>query len=428
MTAMDENAGAHTVPASAPAAHDVRMRGFQRRAEVADVWRWIDQHARPLSVETVGIDHVSGRVLARDVVAELDVPAFDRSAMDGYALRADETTGAGDYNPLAFRVIGSAFPGRPFDGMVQTGQAVRVMTGAPLPAGADAVVPAEYVRNTPNGVEISMPFGPGKHIGRVGEDIARGVTVLATGRRLRPQDAGVLASLGMSQVPAVRRPQVRIIVTGNEVIAPGQLKGVHDIYDANSAMLCGLVARDGGVLQAHLRTDDDPARIRMAITEGGADVVLISGGSSVGTEDHAPRLLAEVGELAIHGVAMRPSSPAGCGRVGETLVFLLPGNPVSCLCAYDFFAGRAIRLRGGLSADWPYQQRRALLARKLVSAIGRVDYCRVRLRHGEVEPLALSGASVLSSTTRADGFVVVPADSEGHAPGSEVTVYLYDPI
>ena len=186
--------------------------------------------------------------------------------------------------------------------------------------------------------------------------------------------------------------------------------------------------RDGGVLQARLRTDDDPARIRTAITESGADVVLISGGSSVGTEDHAPRLLAQVGELAIHGVAMRPSSPAGCGRVGETLVFLLPGNPVSCLCAYDFFAGRAIRLRGGLSADWPYQQRRALLARKLVSAIGRVDYCRVRLRHGEVEPLALSGASVLSSTTRADGFVVVPADSEGHAPGSEVTVYLYDPI
>ena len=109
-------------------------------------------------------------------------------------------------------------------------------------------------------------------------------------------------------------------------------------------------------------------------------------------------------------------------------MFLLPGNPVSCLCAYDFFAGRAIRLRGGLSADWPYQQRRALLARKLVSAIGRVDYCRVRLRDGEVEPLALSGASVLSSTTRADGFVVVPAESEGHAPGSEVIVYLYDSI
>ena len=428
MTGMDENAVPHTAPAPAPDAHDVRMRGFQRRAEVADVWQWIDRHAQRLSVQTVDIDQASGRVLAGEVVAGVDVPAFDRSAMDGYALRAGETIGAGDYNPLAFRVIGSALPGQPFDGSVQAGEAVRIMTGAPLPAGADAVIPAEYVRATPSGMEISIALGPGKHVGRVGEDIARGTTVLAAGRRLRPQDAGVLASLGTSRIAVLRQPQVRIVVTGNEVIAPGQPKGVYDIHDANSAMLRGLVARDGGVLQAHLRTGDDAARIRNAMTEAGADIVLISGGSSVGTEDHAPRLLAEVGELAIHGVAMRPSSPAGCGRVGETLVFLLPGNPVSCLCAYDFFAGRAIRLRGGLPAPWPYPQHRALLARKIVSAIGRVDYCRVRLHDGEVEPLALSGASVLSSTTRADGFVVVPAESEGHAAGSEVIVHLYDPI
>jgi molybdopterin molybdotransferase len=158
----------------------------------------------------------------------------------------------------------------------------------------------------------------------------------------------------------------------------------------------------------------------------GTDVILISGGSSVGSEDHAPRLLAEVGTLAIHGVAMRPSSPAGVGSIGETLVFLLPGNPVSCLCAYDFFAGRAIRLRGGRRADWPHRTRQGVVARKIVSAIGRVDYCRVRLTDDQVEPLALSGASILSSTTRADGFVIVPAESEGHGPGATVTLYLYE--
>jgi len=424
---MDHQGQPGTAQTLAADAHDVRMRGFSRRAEVADVWRWIAEHATPLSAEKVAIDDASGRVLAHDIVATLDVPAFDRAAMDGYALHAEETTGAGDYNPLPFRVIGRALPGQPFGAPVQAGEAVRIMTGAPLPAGADAVVPAEYVRETPHGIETSMALGPGKHVGRVGEDIARGTTVLSAGRRLRPQDAGVLASLGIDPVAAIRRPRVRIVVTGNEVIAPGHPKRAHDIYDANSAMLRALVARDGGVLQAHLRTGDDPARIRAAITAEEADVVLISGGSSVGTEDHAPRLLAEAGELAIHGVAMRPSSPAGCGRIGDTLVFLLPGNPVSCLCAYDFFAGRAIRLRGALPAAWPYPQRRAPVARKIVSAIGRVDYCRVRLRDDAVEPLALSGASVLSSTTRADGFVIVPADSEGHAPGSEVTVYLYDP-
>jgi len=155
-------------------------------------------------------------------------------------------------------------------------------------------------------------------------------------------------------------------------------------------------------------------------------VILVSGGSSVGREDYAPRLLAELGELAIHGVSMRPSSPAGLGRIGETLVFLLPGNPVSCLCAYDFFAGRAIRLLGGRPPDWPHRTTRAVVARKIVSAIGRVDYCRVRLVDGRVDPIALSGASILSSTTRADGFVIVPAECEGYGPDSEVTVFLYD--
>jgi molybdopterin molybdotransferase len=243
---------------------------------------------------------------------------------------------------------------------------------------------------------------------------------------LRPQDAGLIASLGVAHVDVVAAPRVRIVVTGNEVVSPGEPKGPFQIYDANSPMLRALAVRDGGVVEAHLRIGDDPAKIRDALRAPGADIVLLSGGSSVGSEDHAPTLLREIGELAIHGIAMRPSSPAGIGRVGDALVFLLPGNPVSCLCAYDFFAGRAIRLRGGRGADWPHQHRQGMVARKIVSAIGRVDYCRVRLVGNDVEPLALSGASILSSTTRADGFVVVPSESEGFGAGAQVTVYLYD--
>jgi molybdopterin molybdotransferase len=169
---------------------------------------------------------------------------------------------------------------------------------------------------------------------------------------------------------------------------------------------------------------DDPDSLRAALREP-ADVVLVSGGSSVGQEDHMPRLLAELGELAIHGIAMRPSSPTGMGRIGKRLVFLLPGNPVSCLCAYDFFAGRAIRALGGRSRDWPHPRVRVRLARKLVSTVGRVDYARVQLRGDEAEPLAISGASLLSSTTRADGFVIIPADSEGYPAGAEVEVLRY---
>jgi molybdopterin molybdotransferase len=262
----------------------------------------------------------------------------------------------------------------------------------------------------------------------VGEDIAAGETVLPALRRLRPQDVAVAASLGIDALSVIQRPCVRILLTGNELVAAGQQRGPYQIYDANSHMLRGLVERDGGEIESVQLLADHPEPIRKALTAPGVEVILVSGGSSVGAEDFAPGLVAELGELPIHGIAMRPSSPTGLGRIGETLVMLLPGNPVSCLCAYDFFAGRAIRRLGGRSGAWPYRCSKAPLARKLVSAIGRVDYCRVRQTAEGIEPLALSGASVLSSTTRADGFVIVPEMSEGYGPGTEVTVYWYDEV
>jgi molybdopterin molybdotransferase len=169
---------------------------------------------------------------------------------------------------------------------------------------------------------------------------------------------------------------------------------------------------------------DDRDAILAALRED-ADIVLVSGGSSVGQEDHVPTLLAEHGELAIHGIAMRPSSPTGMGRLDGRLIFLLPGNPVSCLCAYDFFAGRAIRALAGFSRDWPYQRRTLRLSRKISSVVGRVDYARVHIYEDTAELVAISGASVLSSVTRADGFVIVPADSEGFPEGAHVEVLLY---
>jgi molybdopterin molybdotransferase len=190
-------------------------------------------------------------------------------------------------------------------------------------------------------------------------------------------------------------------------------------------MLAALVERDGGVVRNPGIVPDDPELIRQALADD-VDLLLVSGGSSVGQEDHAPRLVAEAGELIFHGIAMRPSSPAGIGLLTDRLVFLLPGNPVSCLCAYDFFAGRAIRLLGGRPWQWPYPTCRKRLSRKLVSTVGRVDYARVRIVGDEVEPLAISGASILRSTTQADGFVVVSEDSEGYAEGVEVDVFRYD--
>jgi len=235
-----------------------------------------------------------------------------------------------------------------------------------------------------------------------------------------------LASVGLATVPVIRRPTVRLVITGDELLPPGSVPTESHIVDSNSLMLEALVRRDGGLPLRAPIVPDRHATVEAAILDSAGDLVLVSGGSSVGAEDHAPVVVADHGELLVHGVAMRPASPTGMGRLGGRLVFLLPGNPVSCLCAYDFFAGPAIRLLGGRNPDWPHRQIRAPLVRKIASAVGRFDYVRVRLTDAGVEPLAISGAAILSSTIRADGFVLVGRDSEGHAPGEDVLVYLYD--
>jgi molybdopterin molybdotransferase len=407
------------------------MKGFTRRHTVAAALVWLDAQLRPLDAETVSLHAAAGRILASPVTSDTDVPGFDRATMDGYAVVSDSTEGATAYSRIPLTVIGDALPGAPFVKSVARGNAVRIMTGAPMPGGADAVLPAEFVEaDASNRIAALATVSPGKNVGRRGEDIVRGTTVLEAGRHLRPQDVGVLSSIGVGQVSVVRRPRVRLVITGNELLPAGSQPRGFQITDANGPMLTALAERDGGIVDFPGLIPDDEDAIAGAIgpPEGGPhdpDIVIVSGGSSVGIEDLAPTLVATHGELAVHGIAMRPSSPTGLGRVGRRLVFLIPGNPVSALCAYDFFAGRAIRALGGRPKEWPYRRARGVLARKISSQIGRLDYARVRVEDGRVEPLSIAGASVLSSTTRADGFVVIPDDSEGFPSGADVDVWLY---
>ncbi|MDG2335767.1 MAG: molybdopterin molybdotransferase MoeA [Myxococcota bacterium] len=407
---------------------DVRMRGFAERADVAEVDAFLAEETRSLASEEVELLDCTGRVLAEGVESKFDVPGFPRSAMDGYALRGEESFGASEYAPIPFDVLGTALPGAAFEGQVGPGQAVRIMTGAPIPSGADAVVMAEVCSESADGdrVEISEAVPPQKNVGVAGEDIRKGDPVLAPGRRIRPQDAALLASIGRPRVACIARPRVKLVVTGNELLPAGSAPEGVCIVDSNSVMLRGLVARDGGQLLPFEILPDDPAQIRAAMADSQADVVLVSGGSSVGQEDHAPRLLAELGSLDFHGISMRPSSPTGLGRAGDAFVFLLPGNPVSCLAAYEFFAGPTLRALGGRPRAWPHRRIRLPLARKIASSIGRTDYVRVSIEEGRAIPLATSGASILSSTVRASGAVIVSRGHEGMAEGEEVEILLYD--
>lgn len=426
------------------------MRGFRRREEVAEVLSLLREGAtRPTpaagvrpAVETVPVSAASDRILARDLEAPIDVPGFRRAAVDGYAVRGEDTFAATLTAPLLLRLRGESMPGRPAAVRVGPGEAVRITTGAPVPAGADAVLQAELCREAERGgqawVEATGPVAPLRHLGEVGEDIQRGTIVLRAGRRLRPQDAGLIASLGFAEVTVVRRPRVQVLVTGDELIAAGEPLGPHQIVDSNSVTLAGLCARDRAEFLPVLRSRDGADNLRAALTTieaGDADIVVACGATSVGSEDWLPLLLGERGELLVHGVAMRPASPTGIGRTGDgRWVFLLPGNPVSCLCAYEFFVGPVLRALGRRPQPWRWPHRRFALplGRKIVSKIGRVDFVRVAVDRSTTQPslvpVATSGASLLSSTVIADGVVIVPPESEGHDVGDRVELLAFDGV
>jgi molybdopterin molybdotransferase len=386
---------------------------------------------RALPAEPVAVREAVCRVLTEPVVSTVDVPDFARSAVDGFAVRASDLADARPEAPVelvtraALTRAGSTGPAS-----LGPGEAHPVATGAPVPAAADAVVMIEDVtRPAESAVRFTRPTVSGKHVIAVGEDVARGDQVLPAGRRLRPQDAALLASIGRDRIEVHRRPVCRVLVTGDEIVTSLSARtSAAQIVDTNSITVAALATRDGATLElasGPLYARDDPGALHEALTRPSADVVLVIGGSSVGVEDHAPRVVAEAGELLVHGIAVRPGGPAGVGRVGETWVFLLPGHPVACLVAYELVAGPVLRALGGRPMAWPHRTAEVTLGSAIDSAAGRLDYVRVTVDAGVAHPIRV-GASNLSSTVRADGAVLVPEERDRLEAGERVHVLYYD--
>ncbi len=405
-----------------------RPRYFAERISVESATVWIDAHTHTLGQEEVSLDNAVGRVLAADVAAAIDVPHFDRAAADGYALRASETVGAGTYNPMIFQLVKPPDAAAPLAG---PGIAVRVAAGAPMPAGADAIVSRELAQETRDGfVEIIDAVTPADNVERRGTHIRRGASILAAGRQVGPVDIGALASTGLARLSVVRRPRVRLVSVGhNPVIKTQESESVLPlslIPDSDGPLLRALVTRDGGTIAGERRIERGRAAICEAISAtADADVILVTGGTGFGSNDEAAAALAEIGELAMYGLALRPGGSAGIGRVGTALVLLLPGAPSSCLWAYEVLAGRAVRRLGGRDARLPHAVRSFAAARKIVSAIGFTQICPVRrLGNDRVEPIASFDEAGLFAATMADGFVIISEGSEGFAQGATVEVYL----
>jgi molybdopterin molybdotransferase len=396
---------------------DVRLRGFADRASFEEAVAWLDLHGRPvLPAEDISVDTAQGRVTAAVVSAPADIPAMDCAGTDGYALRSAETEGATDYNPLLVTLI------KTFDkschGLPLAGAAL-VSAGTPLPCGADAILPFDAAQLKGTTLEIFSAVAAGSGVERRGQQVRAGAALIEARRALRPQDAGLLASVGIERVRVVRSPRIRLVIAGPKVFA-----GCPSTGDANGPMLCGLVRRDGGIVETMHVAEPGCEALGQAIAAPGTDVIVVAGRTGTGLDDEVPLALAKVGKLAIHGVALRPGGSAGMGLIGVTPVLLLPGDPLACLCAYELLAGRLIRSLGGLSPELPHPVRDAEVGRKIVSAIGFVELCRVRFVDGRVEPVGSAEFGGLASSIRADGFVVIPAPLEGYAPGTHVKVHL----
>ncbi|HPA15514.1 MAG TPA: molybdopterin molybdotransferase MoeA [Desulfobacterales bacterium] len=406
---------------------DIRMKGFIKRHDIDEVLEIIENRIKPLDIEKISFEQALQRVAAENIIAEENVPSFNRAAMDGYAVRAEDTFGASFSNPLNFELIGELTAGRQPVKPISKQKAIRIMTGAELPVGADAVVMVEDAEESVNEVKIFNAVTPGKNVSRIGEDIKIGDIVIQKGTVLRPQHIGVLASLQVSRIKVYKQPRIAVIVTGEEIISPGEKKAKGQIIDSNSYILTNMIKEHHAIAVVKGHVPDDKGKITKLVKSCTEDIIILTGGTSVGKKDLVPIIISELGEVVVHGIAMRPASPTGFGFVQSRPVFFLVGNPAGAMIAFDSFVVPTIKKMMGLSQTLlgHYRKQKFILSRKVASQIGRTDFVRVKKTEKGVLPIRVSGANILTSMTRADGILIVPKNKEGFNANEWVEVNLF---
>jgi len=393
---------------------------------IEDARAAILQRLRPVGAhERVQVRDALGRVLAEDVIAPCNVPAHDNSAMDGYAVRFADLAADGE---TRLTVVGSAFAGRPFSGQISAGQAVRIMTGAAIPAGADTILAQEATRSEDDAVIVGPGHRRGQNLRRAGEDLAQGGVALPAGKLCGPAELGLIASLGIAEVAVYRRLRVAFFSTGDEVATIGRPLSPGQIYDSNRYTLFGSLTRLGCELIDMGVIPDDPARIEATFRAASenADVILTSGGVSVGEADFIRELVDRLGEVSFWQIAIKPGRPMAFGRVGSAWMFGLPGNPVAVMVTFHAFVRDALLALQGVEPLPPSPTFDAVCETDIRKRPGRREYVRARFewRDGapHVVPVGSQGAGVLKSMSDANCFIVLAHESAGVTAGERVPV------
>lgn len=397
---------------------------------VADARSAILESIEPvIGWERVAVRSALGRILAEDVIAPCNVPAHDNSAMDGYAVRAADLAAGAD---SALTVVGTAFAGKPFSGIVGVGQAVRIMTGAEIPEGADTIVVQEVVRRIDNQVFVPPGQRAGQNLRRAGEDLALGGTALATGSRCGPAELGLIASLGIAEIVVHRRLRVAFFSTGDEIATIGRPLAPGQVYDSNRYTLYGALSRLGCELIDMGVVADNPSALEAAFADAAqaADVIITSGGVSVGEADFIREMMTRMGEVSFWKLAIKPGRPMAFGRIGNARLFGLPGNPVAVLVTfYQFVQDALLKLMGvsPLPAPGLFE---VICTDTIRKQAGRCEYVRGRMSRTDgrisVAQAGAQGSGILRSMSEADCFIVLPEECSGVQAGERVLVQPFD--
>lgn len=404
------------------------MKPFKGLRSIQDVRTIIDKHTVPVKqTESIGLNHTLTRVLAKDITAKLDIPPFDRSAMDGYAVIAKDTYGASQFDPIELECIGTIHAGAVKDQIdLKKGKCVQIATGAVVPQYTDAVVMVEDTEreNNRSTIKFYKPVHPGQNISKKGEDIKKGSKILKKGTVLSTSKIGALAAIGINNVKVYKKPLVAVIPTGNEVAELDKKLKKGQVYDINSYTIFNLVQENGGEPSKLGIVDDSYDALSSALKTGqDYDLVIFSGGSSVGEKDLLVDIIEEQGEVLFHGVQIKPGKPTLCGKIGSKLVFGLPGYPAACLTIGYLLIAPMIR---AMSQQPPRLDRTvsAKLSRRVVSSLGRHQFLTVTIEKGTAIPV-FKESGAITSIANAVGYIEIPENVDLVEKGDVVNVKLF---
>ncbi len=394
---------------------------------VQQALKTIDNSLKSTRLEKIPLEEAYQRTIAEDVTSQLDSPPFSRSAMDGYSLKAQDTFGSSPNNPVGLTVIDRIGAGSMSPAVVEEGKVVKIATGAPLPEGADAVVMEEYTQEEGDQLQVESSLTPGENVSFQGEDIKKGDVIVKKGKLLQPQDLAIIASGGYGEVTVFRKPRIAILNTGSELVMPSpDIKGA-EVVNSNHYTLKALVESSLAIPTLN-HVEDDALKVknefeRLIETH---DALITTGGTAISKGDVVVDVADELGEVLIHGVAMRPGKPFAFGKVNDKPVFMLSGYPVAAMVQYDILVRKNIEKMQNIHQPLKVVEKTA--TRKVPSTLGRTDYVRAQTDGDKVVPINIKGSTIIHSMLDSNCYIVIEENQEGVAEGEKCDVLLYDSL